>query len=80
MILRLYKSLIGLIKIVTKSIRTRIIFLVHVIDVTESEQGPVAKFFVASLMRYARIKGPRSRLVSGHAPIFSLFTYFPNRH
>ncbi|WP_321504564.1 hypothetical protein [uncultured Methanoregula sp.] len=79
MIFGLYKNVIGLIKSVTKSVKTKIISLVRPVNATTPKKSPAGKYTIASEIRCARIKGQWGRLPKGHAPIFSLFTYFPDR-
>jgi len=79
MFFELYKNVISLIKSVTKFINLKIISLVRSIETGTPEKSPVGKFTIASEARCAGNKGPWSRLASGHAPVFSLFTYFPDR-
>ncbi|WP_321506336.1 hypothetical protein [uncultured Methanoregula sp.] len=79
MIYGFYKKVISLVKTLVKSAGTRLIFLVHFIKAVTPEQRPDMKSFLASGIMSERIKGSRGRLEGGHAPVFSLFTYFRDR-
>jgi hypothetical protein len=79
MIFALFKNLISLIKSVAKSIKGKIIALARKSEHEAPEKSPARKFNIASETRCARNKGPLTRRTGGHAPIYSLFTYFGDR-
>ncbi|MFA4877032.1 MAG: hypothetical protein WC586_06430 [Methanoregula sp.] len=79
MIFEFYKNVISLAISVTKSVTNRIISLVHPISTGVPEAFPARKYILAAEMRCAGNTGPWNRLAGGHAPVFSLFTYFRNR-
>ncbi|MFA4861421.1 MAG: hypothetical protein WC598_11735 [Methanoregula sp.] len=76
---KLFKIVISRIQSLTRSGGSRIRSLVRPVGGITSEKSPARKYTIASAMQCAGNTGPWTTLASNHAPIFSLFTYFPNR-
>lgn len=78
MLWHFFKKVNARIQVVEQSPKGKISALFHQPEPEDPEDGPTLKYNIASGARCAMNEGPWCRLMGGHVPVFSLFTFFPD--